>query len=161
VAFVATFATLGILALTDSRELQANEWPRVVAAMFCAALIPAVLGFFAGSEGARSSTPPRAFLRGLVFFGCAVGVCGGIAYLILRNESVDSFRALVTAVVFWSLVTCTASLVSGVAAIYVRDYRQFQRFRLFPQFTLQELMIVMTLVAIISSAIASAAFARL
>jgi prepilin-type N-terminal cleavage/methylation domain-containing protein len=47
-----------------------------------------------------------------------------------------------------------------MAAIYVRDFRQFKRFPIVPQFTLQELMIVTTLVGVVLSAIASMACLR-
>lgn len=156
IAFTVTVLAMAAAVIGSGRGPASSDF----FGLACISLIPTSLGYFAGKEGARSKTVPGAFVKGAVFFGCATGVCGVIGYALLRNESVDRFRTLAAVVVLASLVTCTASLVSGAAAVYVRDYRQIKRFRLFPQFTLQELMIVMTLVGVISSAIASAAFVK-
>jgi hypothetical protein len=47
--------------------------------------------------------------------------------------------------------TATGSLLCGLSAIVVRDYRQSRKVRLIPQFTLLELMIVITLSIVVMS----------
>jgi hypothetical protein len=158
IAFTVTAIAMTVAMGADSRGLRASDFPQALFALSCVALIPTSLGMFAGREGARSKTVPMAFVKGAAFFGCAMAVCGLLAFMILVSAPVSSSRALLTVVVFSTLVICTASLVSGMAAIYVRDYRQFKRLRLIPQFMLQELLIVTTLVAIILSAISSIAY---
>jgi hypothetical protein len=155
IAFTVTVIAMIAAMVGDSRGIRSSDFPQALFALSCVALIPTSLGMFAGREGARSKTVPMAFVKGAMFFGCAMAVCGLLAFMILASETVTPSRALLAVAVFSSLVICTAPLVSGMAAIYVRDYRQFKRVRLIPQFMLQEMMIVTTLVAIILSAIAS------
>lgn len=50
---------------------------------------------------------------------------------------------------------CTGSLACGISAIQIRDYHQSQRVRFMPQFTLYELMIAVTLTAVILGCIMS------
>jgi hypothetical protein len=63
--------------------------------------------------------------------------------------------------IFFAIITASGSLVSGLAAINVRDRRESGRTRLIPQFTLQEIFIVFTIVSVIISAMTSAAVLRM
>jgi len=88
---------------------------------------------------------------------------------VLPVLSVTYFRTLhIYTVGFYSLcaisftiLTASGAVVAGLAAIVVRDRREFGRARPIPQFTLQEIFIVFTIVSIIISALASAAALRL
>jgi hypothetical protein len=155
IAFVVTLTTLVLRNLIAS----GGYWMvPMLAGSTCFALVPGSLGYFAGKEGARSKTVAIAFIKGAVFFGCAMSVC--IAMSILAALAQNEWHVILVAIIFSCLIIATASLISGMAAIVVRDYRQFGRTRLIPQFTLQELMIVTTLVAVILSTMTSMAFLR-
>jgi hypothetical protein len=165
IAFTVTFLAVVVLAIANSQGPRSVRFFEILPGMACFSVIPTSLGYFAGKEGARSKTVPGAFIKGAVFFGCAMAVCGFVYFILLLNivnetASVTARAVVLAPIVLSVLVVGTASLVSGLAAIFVRDYRQFNRLRLLPQFTLQELMIVTTLVAIILSAIASMAWLR-
>jgi hypothetical protein len=131
----------------------------VVIGAICLLFFPATLGYCAGLEGAGSKSVAAAFIKGAVFFGCAL-IVWAVVFLLFSSEWMLGPHAYLVALSFAALLISTGSLISGMAAIVVRDYREYRRWRLFPQFTLQELMIVITLAAIILSAISSWAALR-
>jgi hypothetical protein len=157
IAFSVTVVTMGAVIVASGRGGNLSE---MVFGLACLTLIPTSLGYFAGKEGARSKTVPMAFVKGAVFFGCAMAVCGTGYFFLLAAEPISPRQVCLAPIIVSVLVINTASLVSGMAAIYVRDFRQFKRFPIVPQFTLQELMIVTTLVGVVLSAIASMACLR-
>ena len=55
------------------------------------------------------------------------------------------------------IMICLGAIHGGLTAIYVRDYRQIQRLRLIPQFNLQELLIIFSLLTVFFSALATIA----
>jgi len=96
-----------------------------------------------GLEGARSKNVRSAVIKGASFFRCAVFVFVlPLFFLSIRGEV--PLNSLLVGISFAAIVIGTASLVSGMAAIVVRDCQEFGRWRLFPQFSLQGLMIVVT-----------------
>ena len=141
IAFLVTISTVLLLFLTNSNGPTRMNVGEVIASSVCFAMIPATLGFFAGKEGARSKTVPFAFIKGGIFFGCAMGVF--VVAFFLGAAAGQQWYVLLVGVVFSCLI------------IAFRDYREFGRTRLIPQFTLQELMIVTTLFGIIISTIST------
>ncbi|MCC6125661.1 MAG: hypothetical protein IT426_11910 [Pirellulales bacterium] len=165
IAFVITFAgvPLFIMGATQGPRDPFFEPTMVGAALgsaLCVSFILAALGYFAGLEGARSKTVVRAFVKGAILFACAMGVYGILAIALIARNAVMPFALLIILNVS-CLVVASGALISGMAAIVVRDYRQFGRTRFFPQFTLQELMIVTTLVGIILSTLSTMVILRL
>lgn len=122
--------------------------------VICGGFFPTSLGYFAGLEGARSKSVCLAFIKGAIFFGCAVAVFILPLFFFSIRGTIPA-NGLLVGISLAAIVISTASLVSGMAAVVVRDYKEFGRWRLLPQFSLQELMIVVTLTAIILSAIGS------
>lgn len=153
-AVIAFSVTMIVFIAMSVAQNDSSVFPRVISGGLCFSILPTSLGYFAGLEGARSKSVRSAFIKGAIFFGCAVSVFMLPLYFFSIQGNVVSNGFLI-AVSFAAVVISTASLVSGVAAIVVRDYWEFGRWRLIPQFSLQELMIVVTLTAIILSAIAS------
>ena len=154
-AAIATSVTFVVLIAIFFSE---NRSPRILSNIasgaLCLLFLPATLGYFAGLEGARSKSVASAFIKGAVFFGCAL-IVFAVFFLLLSTQGMVGFHAFLVAIAFAALIISTGALISGMAAIVVRDYRDYQRWRLVPQFTLQELMIVITLAAIILSSITS------
>jgi hypothetical protein len=74
--------------------------------------------------------------------------------LLFRNDIIYMLSLL-------AIVTSFGALISGISAIYVRDYRNIQRKRLIPQFTLLELFIIFTLLTVIISATSSISMMRM
>jgi hypothetical protein len=119
---------------------------------FTGLLVSAGVGLPLGQAAATYPTVNAAFVRPAVVTAAIglVGIAIVIGFMIWHREVYDIGLWLV----FW-LTAITAAIVSihsGLTAIYLRDYRQFGRARLIPQFTLQELLIVLTLFACIISA---------
>ena len=147
---------LGWASLATSEMLQVGKIAIILA------FVAAVIGYFVGKEGARSASVNRAFLQGGL-------LCGLATLIVLPVLSFTYFRTLhVYTVGFYSLcaisftiLTASGAVVAGLAAIVVRDRREFGRARPIPQFTLQEIFIVFTIASIIISALASAAALRL
>jgi hypothetical protein len=131
-----------------------NRDPNIIPGALCLLFFPATLGYFAGLEGARSRSVRWAFIKGAIFFGCAL-IVFAVLFLLISAQGMLGFHALLVSLAFAALIISTGALISGMAAIVVRDYRDYGRWRIIPQFTLQELMIVITLAAIILSSITS------
>jgi hypothetical protein len=153
-AVIAFSVALAVFIAMSIAQNRSSAFPGMIAVGLWFSIFPISLGYFAGLEGARSKSVRSAFIKGAIFFGCAVSVFILLLfYSSIRGEAPSN--GLLVGISFAAIIISTASLISGMAAIVVRDYREFGRRRLFPQFTLQELMIVVTLTAIILSAIAS------
>jgi hypothetical protein len=124
--------------------------------------VAAAVGFFAGREGAKSRSVNAAFLWGGILCGLATFLCLlGLFFTSFRTESVYTTGFYILRAIFFTITTASGSLVAGMAAIAVRDRRDFGRTRWIPQFTLQEIFIVFTIVSVIISAMASTAVLRL
>jgi hypothetical protein len=126
------------------------------------AFVAAIIGFFAGREGARCRSVNRAFLQGGIFCGLATLICLPLLYFTyFRSLHIFTSGFYILCATFFAILTASGALVSGLAAIVVRDRREFGRARLIPQFTLQEVFIVFTIVSIIISAMASSVALRM
>jgi hypothetical protein len=124
--------------------------------------VSAVIGFFAGREGARCKSVNSAFLWGAILCGLATLVCFPILFLTyFRLIRIYTSGIFILSALFFTILTASGSLVSGMAAIAVRDRRESGRNRLIPQFTLQEIFILFTIASIIISAMSSVAVLRL
>jgi hypothetical protein len=120
------------------------------------AIALALFGFFAGRVADGSRSVNHAFLRGGCIF---LGVLFFVTFIVslTRSTPKDDERKFIAFALFFGLFALGGSLLSGLSAIFVRDYRQFKRFRPIPQFSLQELLIVITLIIVIISFISSIA----
>jgi hypothetical protein len=134
----------------------------VVALMI--SLILAVFGYLWGSEAARCPTVKAAFFWGAklasLVFGGLIVVPSLFSYLYVKIEIPVLHLVFLGALLFIVIISTIGSLVSGLTAIYIRDFIRFKRKRLIPQFTLQEMFAVTTLIAIIFSSISCAALLR-
>jgi hypothetical protein len=143
-------------------SLMTPETVKVIKIAFGLAFVAALIGFFAGREGARSRNVNAAFLWGGILCGLATFICLlGLFLTSFRTESVYTSGFFILRAILFTITTASGSLVAGMAAIVVRDRRDFGRTRWIPQFTLQEIFIVFTIVSIIISAMASTAVLRL
>jgi hypothetical protein len=112
------------------------------------------LGYIVGGTGANCSNVASAFLSGAILCGIApVFIFCFVLIASVGNESMEYLFNF--AIALTCIISAAGALISGFGAIAARDYRRFQKMRIFPQFTLQELFIVSLLVAVILSAIAS------
>jgi hypothetical protein len=126
---------------------------------FVASLAPALLaafgGTFLGELATICPTTTSAFVRGAVYPVLVAAVLG-VPFLpfiaLLRIQwSRDAIPLLCLSVP----LPVSGALVAGIAAIYIRDYRESQRKRWIPQITIQEMLIVFTLITVIISAATS------
>jgi hypothetical protein len=115
------------------------------------ALAAVFVGSFLGEMAAKARTARIAFLRG-TFYSALIAIASTLPFML----SLEIRLSRDTFILFCPVASLAAlgSLVSGVSAIYVRDYRDFQRKRWLPQFTLQEMFIAFTLAGILFSAVA-------
>ncbi|MBN2578005.1 MAG: hypothetical protein JXB10_03360 [Pirellulales bacterium] len=118
--------------------------------IFFVSLLTGLFGSLLGRFGANQVKISKAFIMGGVI-SSLVPVIGFLISAILDWDWLFVFLGLL--VIF--LCFSAGSLISGIGAIIARDYRRFQRGRFFPQFTLMELLIVITLVAVMCSMIIS------
>jgi hypothetical protein len=140
------------------RSLQLKETLDVLILAMILSFVAAAAGFFAGKEGARSRNVKTAFLQGGFFCGLAAAICiVGFLLTSFRTESVYTIGFYALRIFFFVIVAASGSLVSGMAAIMVRDRRESGRNRLIPQFMLQEIFISFTLAAVIISSLSSIA----
>jgi hypothetical protein len=116
-----------------------------------------MLGYFIGKKGENTQNVNFAFLAG----GVLAGLIGTIFILPIITVFVCIY-GMGKGVLFISLVIilgviyiCAGSISAGWAAIMARDYRNFQRVRILPQYTISELFILITLAAGIFSSIMS------
>jgi hypothetical protein len=143
-------------------SLMTAESLQVVKIALMLAFIAALIGFFAGREGARCKTVNAAFLRGAILCGLATLIClPTLFFTYFRAIKMYTSGFFILCLIFIAIITASGALVSGLAAIAVRDCREFGRARLIPQFTLQEIFIVFTIVSIIISAMTSVAVLRM
>jgi hypothetical protein len=144
------------LSLTDERVITAIIG--LVLGLICSITIAtpvALLGYLLGKAAVKCSSVNRAFFQGAsVIIALPVGLFLAEFYF-LFNRITFSWRDVVFVVIVSTIFVVSSSMISGLTAIYVRDYRYFGRKRLFPQFTLQEMMLIFTLVAIIISSLTS------
>jgi hypothetical protein len=128
----------------------------ILGANLAISLLMASVGYIAGRMGAKNPTVVSAFRKGRnwFFFAAAIYVfpISIINYLGQKNIEPGYYLFGVFLIL---LSTGTGSLVFGTAAIFARDYRQFHRLRLPPQFSINEILTVTTLIAVIFSSIVS------
>jgi hypothetical protein len=128
---------------------------------FGAALVAAVLGHLWGMDAAKCPTVNAAFLRGGKIAALIYAAFFALAYLETPYFQKMSllFPGVISIITFFQLVIVAGvgALHSGLTAIYVRDYLEFDRIRKIPQFTLQEIFIVFTIVSVIISAMTTIA----
>jgi hypothetical protein len=116
--------------------------------------VSGILGYVVGKTGAKSQTVKFAFGQGGMIAFLA-SVCLIIPIFIFGIES-GIIKLYSHYMIYLSLsLICYGSLLSGMFAIISRDYRQFQRLRIIPQFTLGEILTVIFLVAVIMGSFTS------
>lgn len=143
-------------------SLVTSEAFAVVRIAIMLSFVAAVIGFFAGREGARRKSVNAAFVWGAVLCGLATLVCFPILFITyFRWIRIYTSGIFILSALFFTILTASGSLVAGLAAIVVRDRRESGRNRLIPQFTLQEIFILFTIASIIISALSSVAVLRL
>jgi hypothetical protein len=98
-----------------------------------------------GGMAAKCTNAINAFWRGASSGLIAIAL--SFPFLLLFSFIIRSSQDLFFLLCLYAFLTFSGSLVAGVAAIYIRDYRQFQRKRWIPQFSLQEMFIVFTLIS--------------
>ncbi|MCC6127213.1 MAG: hypothetical protein IT426_19805 [Pirellulales bacterium] len=119
------------------------------------ALPAAGVGYLMGKSAARCRSANMAFLQGAIFPG-AILLGLSITFFLASVFQLDYSRSdLTNALGLFAIFTASSSLLFGLVAIYVRDYRQTGRKRPIPQFTLLEMLLVFTIIAVIISAITS------
>jgi hypothetical protein len=117
-------------------------------------------GSLLGKAAAKCQSVKSAFLWGAFLSGPTI-LC--LIFILLLPffifSHVDQFtrKDLIPLFFVLTIISAFGSFISGLAAIYVRDYRQFQRKRWIPQFTLQEIFIVFTIISVIISAMTTLA----
>jgi hypothetical protein len=113
-----------------------------------------LLGYIIGKTGAKSQNVMIAFAQGgLIAFLASLSFDIPIVIFGIESGVVKKYFFYM---VFLSIsLICYGSLLGGVFAIISRDYRQFHRFRLPPQFSINEILTVTTLIAVIFSSIVS------
>ncbi|MGA2797694.1 MAG: hypothetical protein ABSE63_08960 [Thermoguttaceae bacterium] len=116
-----------------------------------------LLGYFTGKKCANTQSVIFAFLKGGVFIGLtgAVFILPIIIRFIYDYGIKQGIIFIYFIVILGVIYICAGSILGGWAAIMARDYRNFQRVRLLPQYTISELFIIITLVAVIFGSIMS------
>jgi hypothetical protein len=144
------------------KSLDTPETMAIVKIAILLSFVSAAIGFFAGREGAKRKTVNAAFLWGGILCGLATLVSLPLLFFTyFRFLKIYTAGFYIVCALFIAIITASGSLVSGLAAIVVRDRRDFGRTRLIPQFTLQEIFIVFTIVSVIISSLATAFALRL
>lgn len=133
-----------------------NEIGGLLCFFFCVYILT-MAGSLLGKAGAKCRSVIPAFFWG-AFLSCStisgiLLVFGLLLLPLLFFSRIEGFSCydLIPISFVLAIISALGSLISGLAAIYVRDYRQFQRKRLIPQFTLLEFFIVFTIISIIVS----------
>jgi hypothetical protein len=124
---------------------------------FVMAALMATIGSLIGKWAATRPTANSAFLRGGIISGLiSVGLFAPLSVLgLLFDQMYEFIKYISVFLLLTILITACVSFLSGLTAICVRDCRQTGRKRLIPQFTLQEMLIVFSLLAVIMSVLAS------
>lgn len=126
------------------------------------ALLMAGVGYLLGKLAATCPSVNTAFLKGAILIGLVVVLGIFLPILIMTKLGTLLFRNdIIYMLSLLAIVTSFGALISGISAIYVRDYRNIQRKRLIPQFTLLELFIIFTLLTVIISATSSISMMRM
>jgi hypothetical protein len=164
IAFIVTIVAMPLFVMASTRGardplIEPALIDIAVQTAVCLSFLFAALGYIAGREGARSETIVRACIKGAALFAVATAIF--ILINFPRSSGPFPSQLLATIASFSCSMVAGGALASGLAAIVVRDRRQFGRARLIPQFTLQEIFIVFTIVSVIISALASSAVLRL
>jgi hypothetical protein len=115
----------------------------------CVSLFIGIIGFIAGRAGAKSRSVKHAFWTGAAGFFLAMTISMSLLMIKLNLLSPINHSDVYQGIFWITTSTCTGSLACGLAAIMARDYIRFQRIRLIPQFTIVELLSIVTLFAII------------
>lgn len=123
----------------------------------CLSLFVAAIGYFWGENAAKCRSASAAFVHGAVVGAAIVAAVSGIgAIAIAVSGSATIGHRAWTAFFLWlALVSAYGAALSGLSAIYARDYRQFRRRQWLPQFTLREMLLLVTLAVVMLSAITS------
>lgn len=159
-AFGLTLAIFEFMFLLGN--VKANLWERLIMG-FSISLMPDLFGIFVGmylgEMAAKCPTTITAFWRGAFFTWLVALVFSLPIIFAISNTFKNQFHIqwsrdllIFLACVFASLAAW-GSIVSGVAAIYVRDYYQCRRKRWIPQFTLREMLIIFTNMSVILSSL--------
>jgi hypothetical protein len=111
-------------------------------------LLSGLLGYFIGKTGAKSRNVMFAFGQGGMI-ALLASICFELPIVVFGMGS-DIVKTYFHYMIYSSLILiCFGSLLSGLFAIISRDFRQFQRLRILPQFTIGEVLAIISLVAVI------------
>jgi hypothetical protein len=152
---ISLFFLLNIKSREDARMLA----PGVPCSIFISFLMVGV-GYLLGRSAAKRPSVNSAFLSGAIVSGLFVLLVIYCPFLLLTIGKPLTREAIIFMLLLLAFGVSFGSLLSGISAIYIRDYRKFQRQRSIPQFTLLEFFIVFTILAVIISAMTSIAMLR-
>jgi hypothetical protein len=127
---------------------RANVWDMIKVGLSDSlevALVTVPVGMYLGYKASRYQTTTSAFLQGALISGLIAIIPFIPLFLITGLISRHTWFPLSLLAIF----VTEGALVSGVAAIYVRDYWKFKRKRWLPQFSLREMLICFTLMSVV------------
>jgi hypothetical protein len=120
-------------------------------AIFTLGFLP--FGIFIGVKAIGAHGVKSAFMKGGLWTAALASTLSLIA--VLYNQ-IKGQNLLVYYLIFAVVIlAATSSLIAGIAAIVARDFRQFNKLRIVPQFTISEMLIVTSLFALILGSIIS------
>jgi hypothetical protein len=163
VAFVMISVLLGILLfakyLADSDRLL-DSILIVAYPLWIPAVVLVAIGYVLGKRAAMLPGVNRAMARGAAYAGLFV-LAFTLPAFIVYFRMLHGLKSRTNLIPHYLLITliviALGAVHGGITAIYIRDHRHTQRARLISQFTLQEMLIVFSLFAIISSLMATIA----
>ena len=155
---LAGFATYAYIDASSYLEFDPRVTPHIAEMPSFIFFLFGLLGGIAGGFLQKCRTVNLAFLIGSASFLLITSMLSFIWWLCFYSTPVSGIKSVPNfyfTSFFILFSACTGSLASGLSAITIRDYRQSQRVRFIPQFTLSEVMIVVTLIATILGCIMS------
>jgi hypothetical protein len=128
-----------------------NYWDQLIGTILLTSLVTVPFGICLGHMASKCKTTPSAFFR---------GACGSCLFafffffpaFLAQYADFSKFpfsQHPYFFSCFLAIFVAQGSLLTGVAAIYVRDYWKFKRKRWIPQFSLREMLICFTLISVV------------
>lgn len=150
------FCSIQVLSLFNHRM---NRFGIAITGLPCSfvmAVLMAPIGNIIGKWAATRPSVNSAFSQGAIDSGLLNFLFLSPFFLFsLSGNLSDSVKIICVFILFLISISTSVCFHSGLTAIYVRDYRQTGRKRPIPQFTLQEMLILFSLLTVIMSAFAS------
>jgi hypothetical protein len=131
-----------------------GAWNRIALGLevsFLPAIITVPLGICLGDMASKCATTPIAFLRGACCSSLFVFFFFFPTFLVHYAEfsKYPFSQHPYFFSCFLAIFVAQGSLLTGIAAIYIRDYWKFKRKRWIPQFSLREMLICFTLISVV------------